>query len=331
MARKLNVAVLMGGKSSEHAISLLSGKQVAKNLNPRKYNVLPVIISQDGAKWQIDKQIKNQTRSQMRSSAFLKAGYASALSENNIDLVFIALHGPNGEDGNIQGFLELIGIPYTGSKVLASALGINKILSRQIFEKAKIKVPGYLAFKKYDNPTIIWHKFKIPIVVKPFDQGSSIGVTKVTKKQDLQAALKKAFSYSKNVIIEDYIDGIEITCAILGNDKPQALPLIEIVPKKDFFDYEAKYNEIMCDEICPARISQDLTKKAQKIAIKAYSSLGCEGFGRVDMIIKDNDVYTLEVNTIPGLTQVSLFPKAASTAGISYSQLLNKIIGFANP
>ena len=222
-----------------------------------------------------------------------------------------------------------MGIRYGGSRVLASALGINKILSRQIFEKAKIKVPGYLAFKKYDNPTIIWHKFKIPIVVKPFDQGSSIGVTKVTKKQDLQAALKKAFSYSKNVIIEDYIDGIEITCAILGNDKPQALPLIEIVPKKDFFDYEAKYNESMCDEICPARISQDQTNKAQKIAIKAYSSLGCRGFGRVDMIIKRNDVYTLEVNTIPGLTQVSLFPKAASAAGISYSRLLNKIIRFA--
>lgn len=323
MARKLNVAVLMGGKSSEHRISLLSGKQVVKNLNPKKYNVLPVTISQDEAKWQIGNHAENRN--------IIKTENASFLFENNIDLVFIALHGPNGEDGVIQGFLELIGIPYTGSKVLASALGMNKILSRQIFEKTGIKVPRYFVFEKYDNPAIIWEKFKVPIIMKPPDQGSSVGVTKVTKKKDVQAALNKASSYSKNVIIEDYIDGIEITCAILGNDKPQALPLVEIIPKKSFFDYEAKYNESMCDEICPARLSQNLTKKAKQIAIKAYQSLGCKGFGRVDMIIKGENVYTLEVNTIPGLTQVSLFPKAAKQAGISYSQLLDKIIGFATP
>ena len=313
MKKKIRVAVLMGGKSAEHEISLASGREVAKNLDPNKYEVLPIIISNDGISFQLNN----------------KKYPLSQLSIVNCQLFFIAMHGPYGEDGAIQGFLELICVPYTGSKVLASALGMDKISSRKLFTHAGLKVPNHLIVKKNDQLKPIWHKFKPPVFVKPHNQGSSVGTTKVSKKKHLKKALNLAFSFSPLTLVEEFIDGIEITCPILGNDRPQALPLIEIVPKKEYFDYEAKYDEKLCDEIVPARIGKSLTKKAQNTALLAYQTLGCRGFARVDMITKDNDVYVLEVNTIPGLNPVSLFPKSAASIGISYSKLLDKIVMFA--
>ena len=338
--KKLNVAVLMGGKSAEHEISLSSGREVVKNLDSKKYNVLPIVISKDGISWQInDKKqflldspasVKLQTpNSKIRN--LNQSDHVSIIRKNKVDLVFIALHGPNGEDGTIQGFLELLGIPYTGSGVLASALGMDKIYSRRLFVQAELNVPKYLVFSKKDTTNKIFKKFKFPLFVKPSNQGSSVGVSKVTKKSDLKKALKLAFGFSDSVIVEEYIKGREITVPVLGNENPLALPVVEIVPKTDFFDYKAKYDEKLCDEIVPARVGKKLTNDAQKAAIAAYQALGCRGFGRVDMIIKDEKIYVLEVNTIPGLTPVSLFPKSAVSAGISYPQLLEKIIEFANP
>ena len=364
MKKKLRVAVLSGGKSLEHEISLISGREVVKNLDSAKYEVLPIIISRDGITWQIgDKKISNfQSKLLLRGEdAFERVDHSigrrprtfgglkghlitsEKVSEqkrlqigtmgpkviNKVDVVFIAMHGPYGEDGTIQGLLELIDVPYTGSGVLASALGIDKISSRKLFTHAGLKVPNHLIVKKNDQLKPIWHKFKPPVFVKPHNQGSSVGTTKVSKKKHLKKALNLAFSFSPLTLVEEFIDGIEITCPILGNDRPQALPLIEIVPKKEYFDYEAKYDEKLCDEIVPARIGKSLTKKAQNTALLAYQTLGCRGFARVDMITKDNDVYVLEVNTIPGLTPVSLFPKSAASIGISYSKLLDKIVMFA--
>ena len=257
--------------------------------------------------------------------------HISIIKKNKIGVVFIALHGPNGEDGTIQGFLELLRVPYTGSGVLASALGIDKIYSKKLFTQAGLDVPIYMLLSKKDFPHIVFKKLKTPFFVKPSNQGSSVGVSKVAKKSDLKKALKLAFSYSGLVIVEEYINGREITVPILGNENPLVLPVVEIVPKTDFFDYKAKYDEKLCEEIVPARINKKLTVDAQKAGIAAYQALGCRGFGRVDMIIKNKKIYVLEVNTIPGLTPVSLFPKSAVSAGISYPQLLEQIIEFANP
>ena len=338
--RKLNIAVIMGGKSAEHEISLSSGREVVKNLNPKKYNILPIVIAKDGINWQIGNKrqflldspagVKPQiTNSKTRN--LNRSDHASIIKNNHVDVIFIAMHGPNGEDGTIQGFLELLGIPYTGSGVLASALGMDKIYSRRLFVQAGLKVPKYLVLSKNDAPNKIFEMLKLPIFVKPSNQGSSVGVSKAAKKSDLKKALDLALRHSNLVIAEEYLEGKEITVPVLGNENPRALPAVEIVPKTDFFDYKAKYDEKLCDEIVPARISKSLTNKAQKAAILAYQAVGCRGFGRVDMIIKGQKIYVLEVNTIPGLTPVSLFPKSAASAGIPYPRLLDKIIKFATP
>ena len=303
----------MGGKSPEYEISLMSGEKVVKNLDPKKYDILTIIVSRNGKYFDFNGK---------------KYSFGQ-LSIVSCQLFFIAMHGPYGEDGTVQGFLELIGVPYTGSGVLASALGMDKIYSRKLFTQEGLKTPRYLIFEKGDNIGEILKQFSFPIFVKPSNQGSSIGSSKVGKKKDLKKALELALSLSRFALVEEYIKGIEITGSILGNHNPKALPLVEIVPKKEFFDYEAKYADNLTDEIVPARIADQLTRKAQESAITAYQVLGCRGFGRVDMIIKNDDVYVLEVNTIPGLTPMSLLPKAAQAAGISYPQLLDKIIFFA--
>lgn len=308
--------MLMGGNSPEYEISLISGSEVVKNLNPKKYNAIPVIISKDGLTF----RFKNKKHS------------LGQLPTINCQIFFIALHGPNGEDGRIQGFLDLFSLSYIGSGAIASAIGMDKLLSMQIFSQAGLTVPSHIVLKKGENQNKVWAKLSPPIFVKPRFQGSSVGTSKVKSKRDLKKALKLAFSYDKWAIVEEYLEGVEITCAIIGNDRPKALPLVEIAPKKEYFDYEAKYDPNLTDEIVPARINKELTKKAQQTALVAYQSIGCSGFGRVDMIITGNNVYVLEVNTIPGLSPVSLFPKAAKANGISYTQLLDKIIDFSiNP
>lgn len=287
--KKIKIAVLMGGKSAEHEISLMSGREVIKNLDKEKYEVFSVVVSKTG---QFD------------------------LPKEKVDIAFIALHGPFGEDGAVQGMLEFLGIPYTGSGVLASALGMNKIMFRKLMQVEGIRVP------KETN--------KVPCFVKPYNQGSSVGASIVKSQKDLNKAIKVAKKYSNQVLVEEYIEGTEITCAVMGNDKAYALPLIEIVPKNKFFDYESKYKAKETQEIVPARISSSLTKKVQELAIKVYRTVGCRGFGRVDFILTDANVpVVLEINTIPGLTPMSLMPKAAKAAGISYPKLLDKIITYA--
>ena len=335
--KKINIAVLMGGKSSEHEISLISGAEVVKNLDPKKYNVFPIEIAKDGITWQLkskDKYFLNtkSKKSIKKTKAVEIKQHRNLLKDNSVNVVFIAMHGPNGEDGTIQGLLELIGIPYTGSGVLASALGMDKIYSRNLFIQAGLAVPETVILTGSDPVNNVWKTLRPPIFVKPSNQGSSVGTSKVNSKKGLPKALKLAFSYNDRVLVEEFIDGTEITCGILGNEKPIVLPIVEIVTKNEFFDYEAKYSETLTEEIVPARINKKLTRKAQDSALIAYESLNCRGFGRVDMITKDNNIYTLEVNTIPGLTPMSLFPKAAKAAGITYSNLLDRVIASAlNP
>lgn len=309
------IAVLFGGKSSERDISIISGKEVIKNLNSNKYQVFEVEIQDDGITWK--HKDSNTT------------DYAALLRKLSIEVVFIALHGAGGEDGSVQGLLDLLGIKYTGSGVLASSLAMDKIYSKSIFANNQLLTPRSVEVKSVLGKKKA-NALNMPLFVKPARGGSSIGNSKIVNKSQLNSAILKALKYDDKVLVEEYIKGTEVTCAILGKEKKaKVLPLIEIVSKKDYFDYESKYDPKKSEEICPARIGKELAKKAQEVALCAYGSLGCTGFGRVDLIIKNKEIYVLEVNTIPGLTPVSLFPKAAKKAGISYSHLLDILINSA--
>jgi D-alanine-D-alanine ligase len=253
---------------------------------------------------------------------------ANSLKKKKIDVVFPALHGTYGEDGTIQGMLELFKIPYVFSGVLASALAMDKDMAKKIFKKEKIPVPKHFIFTK--NNHISLKKVKFPCVVKPILQGSSVGVTIVTAPSLLKKALKKALEFGPKAMIEDFIEGREVTAAVLGNSNPKTLPLIEIKPKiSHFFDYKAKYEIGGSEEICPAKINSVLTKKIQELAIKAHKALGCRGVSRTDLILHGSQPFVLEINTIPGMTKTSLVPQAAAEAGIDFPELLDRLIELA--
>lgn len=304
----INIAVLLGGSSSERDISLISGREVINNLDKNKYRVMVYDPKTDLNKLICDK--------------------------NKIDVAFPILHGKGGEDGTIQGFLELLKIPYVGSGILASALAMNKEKAKEIYSFHNILTPQYKVLKNNEKEKI--DKIKFPCVVKPISHGSSVGTSIVFKENELMGAIDLAFTFQNQIIIEEYIKGIEITVAVLGNDDPKALPVIEIVPPEGkFFDREVKYNG-KTKEIIPARISQKITEKAKEIGIKAHQALGCRGLSRTDMIIqnlkfetRNSKLYVLETNTMPGMTKESLFPKAAKVAGIEFKMLLDKLIKLA--
>ncbi|KKU09672.1 MAG: D-alanine-D-alanine ligase [Candidatus Woesebacteria bacterium GW2011_GWB1_45_5] len=342
MKKKIKVVVLMGGKSPEHEVSVIGGSEVVKNLDAKRYLVSPVVISKTGSRWTLtDKKSLLALRDTLSlrgtgkeivlaKSRALKG--VSGVSSKGVDVVFVAMHGPFGEDGTVQGMLELSGIPYTGSGVLASAVGMDKIMFRKVMVSENISVPKFVTVKHGEN---FKHVHKVlkhpPYFVKPSDQGSSVGASIVKKEKDLGRALKLAHKYSGTALVDEYVKGIEVTCAVIGNERPIALPVIEIKPLKgEFFDYESKYTESGAEEIIPARIAKSLTKKIQDMAVKVYKAIGCRGFARIDFILKNKkDPVVLEINTIPGLTPMSLLPKAAKAAGISYPKLLDRIINHA--
>lgn len=294
------IGVLMGGVSSEREISLISGGTVIAALRGEGYDVLPLDIN-DNIKL-IRKMLK----------------------EAQIDVAFIALHGHFGEDGTIQKLLKSLNIYYTGSHAKASSLALNKIISRKTFRDAGIAVPEYRVLAS--GVDVEGNNFRFPLVVKPSSQGSSIGLSIVENKNDLSLAIQLALRYNERVIIEEYIEGREVSVGILDD---KALPVIQIIPKRKFYDYQAKYETGMSDYLLPAPLTDDEYLKVQEVALSAHRSLGCRDFSRVDMIMRKNKPIILEVNTIPGLTQNSLFPKAAQAAGISFNQLCVKLIKLA--
>ncbi len=302
--KKLTIALLSGGISSERKISLKSGDQVYEALDKKKYKVIRY-----DPKTEINRLVADAPE---------------------IDAGLIILHGPFGEDGTVQGLLDLLDIPYQGSGVLGSALAMNKIAAKKLYEKSGLPVPPYIARNRSEevDPEKIANKLGIPLVVKPVQGGSSIGMSIVKSTETLKHAVDIAFEQDNSILIETYIQGIEITVSVIGNEKLKSLPVIEIIPGKghEFFDYKAKYTAGLTQEICPARINDDLTEKAQEYAKTAHSALFCRGYSRTDMILKNNDIYVLETNTIPGMTPTSLLPLAAATAGISFSELLDTLI-----
>ncbi|MCG2675753.1 D-alanine--D-alanine ligase [bacterium] len=309
--KKMKIAVLMGGTSAEREVSLSTGKAIIEALKRKGLKVISIDVDKDIAK---------------------------KLLKEKINLAFIALHGRGGEDGTIQGLLELLGIPYTGSGVLASALALNKAQAKKVFKFHGLPVPKFQVLKKEDpaakgeprqrrGSRIQDLKFPLPLVIKPAREGSTIGISIIHNKRDIKKALEKAFRYDEEIIIEEYIEGKEVTVGIVGDE---ALPVIEIRPKDAFYTYEAKYIKGLTDFIIPARLSKRVYSQVQRIALTAYHALGCRHFARVDMIVnKKNKPYLLELNTIPGMTATSLLPQAAAKRGISFDNLVLKILEMA--
>ena len=301
---KMTIALLSGGVSSEREVSLNSGDQVYDALDQEKYNIVRYDPKTDLARLVEDAP--------------------------GIDAALIILHGPYGEDGTVQGLLELLNIPYQGSGVLGSSLAMNKLASKYLYEKADLPIPPYIALQKGDalEPAAWGKQLGLPLVIKPNEAGSSVGMTIVKSLETIQKAVEKAFSHDSTLLIEGYIEGIELTAGVIGNKDLLALPIIEIVPddEHEFFDYEAKYTAGVTQEICPARIDDETTQKAQAYAKTAHRALFCKGCSRTDMILKDGEIYVLETNTIPGMTATSLLPQAARVAGLSFSRLLDQLI-----
>lgn len=301
------IGVLMGGPSTEREISLKSGKAVYESLKESGIEAIAIDITSGGIE---------------ENKELIKA--------QEIDCAFLALHGSFGEDGQIQKILDRLKIPYTGSGVSASRLAIDKIASRRLFEVSGLDVPKYDVLEKssykLSNRGVVM-RIKAPFVVKPATHGSSVGLSIVDKKDDFHKAASLAFSFDERLIIEEYIKGREFTVGILED---KVLPVIEIIPKGRFFDYEAKYQSGMTQYVVPAELSEKITSKLKQNALMAHRVLGCYGCSRVDIILRsDNTPVVLEVNTIPGFTQTSLLPKAAKAAGIGFAQLCIKLIQLA--
>lgn len=347
--KKLKIGVLFGGKSTEHEVSLQSARNVIKALSKIKYEVVPIGIDKEG-KWMLQNRanyLLNENNPKLvklnksNREVVLSAESSGALinvsnggSSSKIDVFFPVLHGPFGEDGSIQGLLKVAGVPYVGAGILGSAVGMDKDVMKRLLRDAEISIPEFIVCKKANVPTFLEVKKKLglPFFVKPANTGSSVGISKVKNKAGWNEALKNAFCFDSKIIIEEHIEGREIECSVLGNDHPIASLPGEVVVNSEFYSYEAKYiDENGATIEAPAKnLSKDTIKKIQQLAIKVFQTLNCEGMGRVDFFLKKNgQVLVNEINTIPGFTNISMYPKLWTASGIPQPELLDKLIKLA--
>ena len=325
---KPKVALLVGGTSPERQVSKMSGKGVLQALKALQY---PVVVI-DPAYGLNQPKVEEQFFSEKDFTEISNRNFIDAINSNLLDdvnVVFSAMHGKWAEDGTIQSLLELRGLKYTGSKVLASALAMDKDMSKVIFRQAGVQTADWFTIKERSFEPIlisdeINQRFGFPCIIKANDQGSTVGLKIVQDESEVEEGIVIAQQYSSKALIEKYIPGRELTVAILLNE---ALPVLEIVPKDGFYDYKHKYTSGMSEYIVPANIPDDVAKKAQQQALTAFRALGCEGYARVDFRMNNqNELYCLEVNTLPGMTATSLVPKAAKAVGISFEELIKRII-----
>jgi len=294
----------MGGLSSEREVSLKSGRAVFDALKNSGWDVFPL-------------EVKQETEEEIRR----------LIEEHAVDVVFIAMHGGFGEDGRLQHILEKIRVPYTGPGEAASRLAMDKVSSHRLFARAGLHLPAHRVFTRRARYFCGFHFLPYPVVVKPAAQGSSIGVSFVSRPEQLGSAVVSAFQYDDTILIEEFIKGPEITVSVFNG---MALPIVAVIPKKQFFDFQAKYEKGMTEYVVPAPLDPEVAKRAQWDAVTAYHALGCRHLARVDMIIRPDGVpMVLEVNTIPGMTQTSLFPKAAAAAGMAFDQLCSRLVELA--
>lgn len=350
--RKLNVCVLFGGISPEHEVSLRSAEAVLNNLNKEKYNIFPVGITKKGdwilyagtdysllptGQWQEFAGNRRAAISPIRGQGLLSFEGDCVVREL-IDVVFPVLHGENGEDGAMQGLLQMAGIPYVGPRVAASAVSMDKTLTKLVADQAAVPQAAWLLVRNSELQNrmesildTVESRFSYPVFIKPAGTGSSVGVSKASDRETLRDALLQAGVYDEKILVEEFINGREVEVAVLGNTSPVASICGEIDSGADFYDYNAKYITDTSVAYIPARIDDDVAEQVRELAVKVYSSIGCRGLSRVDFFVTydDNRVVFNEINTLPGFTSISMYPKLFAASGIPYGQLLDQLIELA--
>lgn len=349
---KQKVLVLFGGVSSEHDVSLNSACSVIKNIPAEKYDIVAMGITKDGRcyiyngspdmlpdeKWLEDTENLEPAVISTDRSHHGIIRLANGCEIEKIDVVFPVLHGKNGEDGTMQGLLEIAGLPYVGCNTAASAICMDKAATNAMADFYGIPQAKWVAFDKYaytaDKTALLANaaeKLGYPIFVKPANAGSSVGISKAKNIDELEKACEKAFEHDKKLVLEEGIVGMEVECAVMGNDEPVASVIGEVVPCNEFYDYDAKYLANESELHIPARLPEEKLKDIQKAAVNAYRALGCTGFTRVDFFVRESDgnIMLNEPNTIPGFTSISMYPKLFAASGVPYSELLDKLLQLA--
>lgn len=350
--KKIKIGVIFGGHSAEHEVSLVSAASVIKNLDNSKYEVIPIGITKEG-RWlssgETLKLLKEGNKGNrevekiiipdpnQKSLVKVNEHFATHQEKTKIDIIFPVLHGPYGEDGTIQGLFELANIPYVGAGVLGSSVGMDKVVQKQILRQKRLPVVDWIHFIKKDwlknKQGIIKeikNKISFPLFVKPANMGSSVGITKVHHQKELAPAINLALKYDRKVLVEKAVEpNRDIEVSVLGNDNPKASVPGAIVSSNEFYDYDAKYVDGKSKAIIPAPLSKKLTQKIRQLAVETFKALDCAGMARVDFLLKGNKVWINELNTIPGFTSISMYPKLWEATGIPYPKLLDKLIELA--
>jgi D-alanine-D-alanine ligase len=347
--KRLRVGVLFGGRSGEHEVSLASAASVIRALDPEKYEVTPIGISKDG-RWLVGggalKLLPDVLRGGQRvvlpadptAAALVPLGEGPRGAGIRVDVVFPVLHGTYGEDGTVQGLLDLAGLPYVGAGVLGSAMGMDKEVQKRLCVQARLPVADYLSVRRVDweeqrERTLkeIQKKFRFPVFVKPSTLGSSVGMTKAHNRRELPAAMDLAAEFAQKILVERAVNGREIEVSVLGNEKPAASVPGEIVPHREFYDYTAKYLEDGTRLEIPAKLKKDEVRKFQELAVRVFQVTECSGMARVDFFLerRTGKIYVNEINTIPGFTSISMYPKLWEASGIGYRELIDRLIQLA--
>ncbi len=350
--RKLNVCVLFGGISPEHEVSLRSAESVLNNMDREKYNIFPVGITKEGdwilfggddysllpsGEWKEHPGNRRATISPVRGQGLLSFEGDCVVREQ-IDVVFPVLHGENGEDGAMQGLLQMAGIPYVGPHVAASAVAMDKTLTKLVVDNAQVTQAAWQLVRNSDLQTrmeeileSIENRFTYPVFVKPAGTGSSVGVSKAETRDALKDALLQAGIYDEKILVEEFIDGREVEVAVMGNDSPVASEVGEIDSGAEFYDYDAKYINDTSVAYIPARVTEEVAEELREKAVTVYQAIGCRGLSRVDFFVtyRDNRVVFNEINTLPGFTSISMYPKLFAASGIPYSQLIDQLLQLA--
>jgi len=350
--KKLSVCILFGGMSPEHAVSLRSAEAVLNNIDHHKYNVFPVGITRDGdwilyggkdysllptGEWETCPKNRRAAISPVRGQGLL-CFEGDCVVRERIDVVFPVLHGENGEDGTVQGLLELAGIPYVGPHVSASAVAMDKTLTKLVADQANVRQAAWMLVRSSELAgrvdaimDQVESRFSYPVFVKPAGTGSSVGVSKAADREALQLALQKAGEYDEKILVEEFISGREVEVAVMGNANPVASECGEIDSGADFYDYDAKYVTDTSVAYIPARIPEDVAEKVREEAVRIYSAIGCQGLSRVDFFVtyEGNEVIFNEINTLPGFTSISMYPKLFAASGIPSNQLIDHLLELA--
>lgn len=344
----IKLGVIFGGRSTENEVSVVSSKYVLMNLDKANYTIYPIYIDKNGVWYKYEGKYEDLQMNKIPQDIHIIGNIIEYLKQ--FDVVFPVLHGMYGEDGTIQGLFEMLKIPYVGCKVLASSVGMDKVYTKIVFEKAGINQAQSIYLRKYQNSYIyvnetfdeeileinevckkIEEKLKYPMFIKPSNSGSSVGVCKATNNGELKNAILEAEKYDKKILVEEGIDGKEVECAVLGNEEVVAGEVGEIKAADEFYSYDAKYNNVESKTTIPANIPEETKQEIRKLAVKAFKAIDGKGLSRVDFFVenKTGKIYINEINTMPGFTQISMYPKLMEAHGINYKNLLDNLINLA--